>query len=52
MFVRMIVRPHSIRVPGGIDLSVPAEDVRERARLNEINDAHRAGVVRCGIFHR
>ena len=48
----MIVRTHPVRVPGGIELNVPAEDVGERMRLNEINNAYRAGVVRLGIFHR
>ena len=46
------MRTHPVRVPGGIELNVPAEDVRERVLLNEINNADRAGVVRCGIFHR
>ena len=52
MFVRMIVRTHTIGVPGGIELNVPAQDMCERARLNEINNTYRAGVVRGGIFHR
>ena len=48
----MIVRTRAVSLPGGIELNVPAEDVRERACLNEINNAYRAGVVRCRIFHR
>ncbi len=48
----MKVRTHPVGVPSGIQLNVAAEDVRERARLNEINNAYRAGVVRCRIFHR
>lgn len=50
MFVRMVLRSHAVRVPDGVELDVPAEDIRERVRLHEISNAQGAAVLPGGIL--